>query len=349
MFVSEDLQVNAQGHLTIGGQDTVELAKQYGTPLYVMDEDLIRKHCRSFKQSIDKFYQGKGLACYASKAFSCKAIYRVMQEEGMGVDVVSGGELYTAMQTGFDSSKICFHGNNKTTEELQMALDYQVGRIIVDNIYELHQLEQMCQEQGKTARIMFRIKPGVDAHTHNFIRTGQIDSKFGFALETGEAMEAVKEALQCKSLHLCGLHCHIGSQILDTNGFEAAAEVMMQFIATIQKELHVTIEELNLGGGFGICYTEQDDPIPYEQYMEAVSKVIRTETKFRESKCPQDRSVRASRFPWEWRWLAKWTKRPARNRAECMCSSETASFRKGSCGKPQWRRLITSWTIFARS
>ena len=178
------------------------------------------------------------------------------------------------MQTGFDSSIICFHGNNKTTEELQMALDYQVGRIIVDNIYELHQLEQMCQEQGKTARIMFRIKPGVDAHTHNFIRTGQIDSKFGFALETGEAMEAVKEALQCKSLHLCGLHCHIGSQILDTNGFEAAAEVMMQFIATIQKELHITIEELNLGGGFGICYTEQDDPIPYEQYMEAVSKVI---------------------------------------------------------------------------
>ena len=274
MFVSEDLQVNAQGHLTIGGQDTVELAKQYGTPLYVMDEDLIRKHCRSFKQSMDKFYQGKGLVCYASKAFSCKAIYRVMQEEGLGVDVVSGGELYTAMQTGFDSSKICFHGNNKTTEELQMALDYQVGRIIVDNIYELHQLEQMCQEQGKTARIMFRIKPGVDAHTHNFIRTGQIDSKFGFALETGEAMEAVKEALQCKSLHLCGLHCHIGSQILDTNGFEAAAEVMMQFIATIQKELHITIEELNLGGGFGICYTEQDDPIPYEQYMEAVSKVI---------------------------------------------------------------------------
>ena len=137
MFVSEDLQVNAQGHLTIGGQDTVELAKQYGTPLYVMDEDLIRKHCRSFKQSMDKFYQGKGLVCYASKAFSCKAIYRVMQEEGLGVDVVSGGELYTAMQTGFDSSKICFHGNNKTTEELQMALDYQVGRIIVDNIYEL--------------------------------------------------------------------------------------------------------------------------------------------------------------------------------------------------------------------
>ena len=121
MFVSEDLQVNAQGHLTIGGQDTVELAKQYGTPLYVMDEDLIRKHCRSFKQSMDKFYQGKGLVCYASKAFSCKAIYRVMQEEGLGVDVVSGGELYTAMQTGFDSSKICFHGNNKTTEELQMA------------------------------------------------------------------------------------------------------------------------------------------------------------------------------------------------------------------------------------
>ena len=132
MFVSEDLQVNEQGHLTIGGVDTVSLAKQYGTPLYVMDEDLIRKHCRAFQQSIDRFYQGKGLVCYASKAFSCKAIYRVMQQEGMGIDVVSGGELYTAMQTGFDSSKICFHGNNKTTE-IDAVMVYRSGIYVFEH------------------------------------------------------------------------------------------------------------------------------------------------------------------------------------------------------------------------
>ena len=162
MFVSEDLAVNEKGHLTIGGVDTISLAKEYGTPLYVMDEDLIRKHCRSFRSSIDRFYQGEGLACYASKAFSCKEIYRIMKEEQMGVDVVSGGELYTAVQAGFDPANICMHGNNKTTEELQMALDYKVGRIVVDNIYELKQLNQMAGSQHVTANILFRIKPGVD-------------------------------------------------------------------------------------------------------------------------------------------------------------------------------------------
>ena len=284
MFVSEDLAVNEKGHLTIGGVDTISLAKEYGTPLYVMDEDLIRKHCRSFRSSIDCFYQGEGLACYASKAFSCKEIYRIMKEEQMGVDVVSGGELYTAVQAGFDPANICMHGNNKTTEELQMALDYKVGRIVVDNIYELKQLNQMAGAQHVTANILFRIKPGVDAHTHNFIRTGQIDSKFGFALETGEAFEAVKTALQCEHLHLSGLHCHIGSQILDTEGFVAAAEIMMQFYAKIKNELGVELHDLNLGGGFGIQYTEQDDPLPYEAYMEAVAKVI--------NRCSQELQVK---------------------------------------------------------
>lgn len=286
MFVSKNLNVNDKGHLTIGDVDTVSLAENYGTPLYVMDEDLIREYCHSFRKSIDKFYDGQGLVCYASKVFSCKEIYRVMQDEQMGIDVVSGGELYTAMQTGFDSSKVCFHGNNKTIEELQMALDYNVGRIVVDNIYELHQLDEMCGKQGKKANIMFRIKPGVDAHTHNFIRTGQIDSKFGFALETGEAFEAVKLALSCENLHLCGLHCHIGSQILDTQGFEAAAEVMMSFIEKIKLELGAEISDLNLGGGFGIQYTEKDDPLPYEKFMESVAKVINTFCKEHDIKRP---------------------------------------------------------------
>ncbi|MBQ8686970.1 MAG: diaminopimelate decarboxylase [Ruminococcus sp.] len=274
MFVSENLGTNELGHLTIGGADTITLAQEYSTPLYVMDENQIRKHCRSFKSSIDQFYGGNGLVCYASKAFSCKEMYRVVASEGLGVDVVSGGELYTAMAAGMDAKKICFHGNNKTPDELNMALDYGVGRIVVDNIYELHMLDALCAERGTEADILFRIKPGVDAHTHDFIRTGQIDSKFGFALETGEAFEAVRLALACEHLNFAGIHCHIGSQILDTQGFEAAAEVMMTFIKQIRDELGAEVRDLNLGGGFGIQYTQKDDPLPYERFMEVVSEVI---------------------------------------------------------------------------
>lgn len=274
MFVSKNLDVNERGNLTIGGIDTTELAKEYGTPLYVMDEDLIRTHCRSFKESIERFYGGNGLVCYASKAFACKEMYRVIASEGLGVDVVSGGELYTAIAAGTDPSKICFHGNNKTLDELKMALEYGVGRIVADNIYEMKMLDELCSETGKKASILLRIKPGIDVHTHNFIRTGQIDSKFGFALETGEAFEAVRFALDCKNLDFVGLHCHIGSQILDTEGFEAAAEVMLTFIKKIIDELGAQVRDLNLGGGFGIQYTEADDPLPYESFMEAVSAVV---------------------------------------------------------------------------
>ncbi len=274
MFVSENLNINTEGHLTVGGADTVALAAKYGTPLYVMDENQVRRHCKSFKNSIDRFYGGNGLVCYASKAFSCKEMYRIVASEGLGVDVVSGGELYTAIAAGTDPAKICFHGNNKTIEELTMALEYGVGRIVADNIYEMQTLNRLCCDAGKKAHVLLRIKPGVDAHTHDFIRTGQIDSKFGFALETGEAFEAVKFALSCESLNFTGIHCHIGSQILDTQGFEAAADVMLNFIKKINDELHAEVRDLNLGGGFGVQYTEKDDPLPYEAFMEAVSVIV---------------------------------------------------------------------------
>lgn len=274
MLVSENLSVGKNGHLNIGGVDTVEIAKEYGTPVYVMDEDLIRKNCRDFRESIEKFYGGKGLVCYASKAFACKEMYRVVESEGCGADVVSGGEIYTAVKAGVSPEKLVFHGNNKTDEEIAMALEYNIGRIVVDNIYELKKIDTLAKSQNKTANIMLRIKPGIDAHTHNFIKTGQIDSKFGFALETGEAFEAVKLAITHPNLNLRGLHCHIGSQILETEPFCAAAEVMIGFIAKIKNELGHEIDDLNLGGGFGICYTEADDPKPYASFMEAVSKVV---------------------------------------------------------------------------
>ena len=275
MYVSKDLDVNSAGHLTIGGMDTVELAKEYGTPLYVVDEDLVREHCRSFKNSIDKYYGGAGLACYASKAFCCKAMCKIMLEEGMGLDVVSEGELYTALKSGFPMDKVCFHGNNKTDGELKLALENNVGRIIVDNVFELNRLNALAEKEGRTAHIMFRIKPGIDAHTHNFIRTGQIDSKFGFALETGEAFEAVKEAIALPHIDLVGLHCHIGSQIFDIDPFVCAAEVMLHFIGKIKKELGFEVKELNLGGGFGIKYTEEDAPVAYDRYMEKVSEKVK--------------------------------------------------------------------------
>lgn len=275
MFISNNLTVNEKGHLAVCGADTVELAKEYGTPLYVMDENMIRSACSRFKKSIDEFYGGKGLVCYASKAFSCKEMYRIVNSEGIGIDVVSAGELYTAASVGFPMDKVCFHGNNKTDEELEYAVEKKVGRIIVDNIYELERLDKLVKSKGCTVNIMFRIKPGIDAHTHSFVKTGQIDSKFGFALETGEAFEAVKKAVSFENINLVGVHCHIGSQIFDIEPFVHAAEVMLGFIAKIKDELSIEIGELNLGGGFGIKYTDEDKPSEFEKYMECVSEKVK--------------------------------------------------------------------------
>lgn len=274
MFVSENLSVNEKGHLTAGGIDTVELAAQYGTPLYVMDEQEVRSACRRFNESINKFYGDKGRVHYASKAFSCMEMCRIVASEGLGLDAVSIGELYTAVKAGFDPAKIGFHGNNKTDDELRYAVEIGVGHIIVDNISELHRLEKIAAELGKKPHIMFRIKPGIDAHTHDFVKTGQIDSKFGFALETGEAFSAVIEAIACENVELYGLHCHIGSQIFDIEPFEAAAKVMLNFIANIKEELGCEIKGLNLGGGFGIKYLNSHDPQPFEVFMERVAKVV---------------------------------------------------------------------------
>lgn len=275
MFISKNLNVNSENHLTIGGCDCVALAKEFGTPLYVMDENLIRENCRLYADSVKRFYDGNGLVLYASKAFSSLAVYKIVQEEGLGADVVSGGELYTALKAGFPPERIYFHGNSKTTDELKMALENNVGRIVVDNVTELENLNALAHSLGKTADILFRIKPGIDAHTHSYIMTGQIDSKFGVALETGEAFEIIRKANAMEHVRVVGVHCHIGSQIFDLKPFEQAAEVMMQFIADVKARLGLTIKELNLGGGFGIQYTDADKPIAYEKYMEALSSVVK--------------------------------------------------------------------------
>lgn len=285
-FVMDCLEINGKGHLQMGGCDLLDIAKEFKTPAYVMDEAVIRKNCKTYTDSIKKYYNGNGIALYASKALSCKYLYRIAQDEGMGVDVVSGGELYTALKAGFPAEKIYFHGNNKTVDELTFALKSGVGRIVVDNPYELDTLNSLARDKGVCADIMFRVKPGIDAHTHSFIRTGQIDSKFGAALETGEAEEMVKRAIALDNVHLVGFHCHIGSQIFELAPFELAAETMMNFIGDMHDKFNFETEELNLGGGFGIKYTDEDSPINYGEYMRTVSEVVKDTAAKRGVKLP---------------------------------------------------------------
>lgn len=275
MFVSKNLSVNEKNHLVIGKNDTVELAKEFGTPLYVLDEDLLRENCKVYKNAIDKYYDGNGLVLYANKAFCTKYTCKVMAEEGLGIDVVSGGELYTAKMADFPMDKVYFHGNNKTVDEITMAVEYGVGNVIVDNIYELERLDAIAKAHGIVQNIMFRIKPGVDAHTHSFVQTGQIDSKFGVALENGEAFEICKKAKEMSNVKVNGIHCHIGSQIFDIEPFCKAAEIMMNFAGDLKDELGIEIEKLNLGGGYGISYTENDDPVPYDEYIKYVSEIVK--------------------------------------------------------------------------
>lgn len=286
MFVSDCLGLNELGHLTIGGCDTVALAQKYGTPLYVMDEDEIRRACASYRSSIERYYGGRGLVTYASKAFCCKAACKIAAEEGLGLDVVSGGELYTAISANFPAERIFFHGNNKTVQELTEALAYGVGQIVVDNFDELETLNQLALSRGEPANILFRIKPGIDAHTHDFVRTGQIDSKFGLALETGEAMRAVQTALSMQGVRLRGVHCHIGSQIFDIEPFEHAAEVMLGFIADVRDQTGCELEILDLGGGFGIKYLPEHDPVEYDRYMQRVARTVQRVSAARGVKTP---------------------------------------------------------------
>ena len=274
-MIADCLGINEKNHLEIGGLDTVELAKQYGTPLYVMDEEQIRKNCKIYKDAVDKYYDGNGLILYASKAFSCMHIYRVVNQEGLGIDVVSGGELYTAIKARFPMEKVYFHGNNKTNDEIELAVKHGVGRLVVDNVFDLGRVDAISAKYKKVTKILFRIKPGVEAHTHDFIQTGQIDSKFGVALETGEAMDIIAQAAKLSNVEVVGIHCHIGSQIFDLAPFELAAKVMMDFMGDVKDKLGLTLSELNLGGGFGIKYLESDRPVAYDAYMEAVSKVVK--------------------------------------------------------------------------
>ncbi|MCL5677585.1 MAG: diaminopimelate decarboxylase [Firmicutes bacterium] len=253
-------RVNARGHLEIGGCDSVDLAREFGTPLYVFDEDLIRSNLRQYRQGFAEHYPGPARVAYAAKAFLTTAMAALASEEGTDMDAVSGGEIYTALRGGFPAERILFHGNNKTPEEVQFALEAGVGRFVADNLYELDLLEEAAARRRTRARVLLRVTPGIDAHTHDYIRTGQVDSKFGLVLENGQALAAVRETLRRRHLELVGLHSHIGSQVFDPEPFADSAQVMMRFLAEVRRETGLTLSELDLGGGLGVHYTEQDDP-----------------------------------------------------------------------------------------
>jgi diaminopimelate decarboxylase len=264
------------GHLTIGGVDAVDLAKQYGTPLFVYDTALIRKRARGFKETFEKLGVTAQVA-YASKAFACVAAYQLAAQENLSLDVVSGGELYTAIKAGFPAERIHFHGNNKSVAELEMAFDTKIGCIVVDNFYEIALLKEISEAKQQKMNILLRVTPGVEAHTHDFITTGQADSKFGFDLNNGQADEAFTQVKNHPYLNLLGLHCHIGSQIFETDGFALAAGKVMNKMGAWKQEHNFECSVLNLGGGFGIRYTEEDKPLEPHVYVEEMIKSVQAE------------------------------------------------------------------------
>ncbi|MCG8401727.1 MAG: diaminopimelate decarboxylase [Firmicutes bacterium] len=273
MKLQGTMEINRQGHLEIGGCDTVELARQFGTPLYVLDETHFRQNCRSYYRAFTEKYEG--MVIYAGKTLLTLAVCHIVDQEGLGLDVASGGELYTAKQARFPMDRIFFHGNNKSENELKMALDYKVGRIMVDNNYELETLNDLAGRAGTVADIILRLTPGVEAHTHAYIKTGQVDSKFGVVIENGQALAIIKRALAMQNVRLRGLHCHIGSQIFELESYSHAAEVMMEFAVATHRETGWSPEEINLGGGLGIYYAEGDEPKPVEHYADAAVQVVR--------------------------------------------------------------------------
>ena len=274
----ETLKINSKGHLEIGGCDAVDLAKNFGTPLYVFDEKYIRDMMRVYRDTIEKEYGGNGLVLYASKAFSCMAIYRIAAQENIGVDVVSGGELYTAVKAGFPAEKIYMHGNNKLLRELEFAVDAGVGTIVVDSYDEADMLDDIAKAKGVEQNVLIRINPGVEAHTHAFVQTARTDSKFGFSISDGTAEKMTAYILKKGSLNLKGYHCHIGSQIFEKQSFVLAAQKAMDFMAKIKADLGFEADTLNIGGGFGIWYTDEDAKISvegYAAYLEALIAAVK--------------------------------------------------------------------------
>ena len=255
-MICKNLSVK-DGNLYFAGQDVCALLREYGSPLYLLDADRVRENCRTYLKAMKEAMPG-GLPLYASKALSFKDIYRIIKEEGMGVDVVSAGEIYTAAQAGFPMEKAYFHSNNKTDEDIAFAMEQGVGYFVADNEEELTAIERIAAEKGLRQRVLLRLTPGIDPHTFEAVATGKVDSKFGAAIETGQAAVMTEYALTLPHVELRGFHCHVGSQVFDSDVFLRAADVMLTFIADIYQKHGYFETELDLGGGYGVRYKEED-------------------------------------------------------------------------------------------
>lgn len=273
-MIYKNLAINQAGHLAFAGYDTTALAEEYGTALMVMDEAMIRSRCREYKQAMEDFLPAGSRPLYASKALSIKRIYEIMHEEEMGVDVVSAGELYTALRAGFPMENAYFHGNSKTDTDIRFAMENGIGYFVCDNADELDAIDTEAARRGIRQKILLRLTPGIDPHTHEKINTGRIDSKFGAAIETGQAEELVLQALSKTHIDLQGYHCHIGSQIFDHTPFCDAAILMLEFTANIQKKHAYTPKTLNLGGGMAVPYTAGHTSIDYTANIRRIGTVI---------------------------------------------------------------------------
>lgn len=273
-MLHSNLSVNEKGHLCFAGIDTVALAQKHGTALYLIDENRIRANARTYIDAMEKYF-GKGSGpLFASKSLCFTEIYRIIASEGMRTDIVSPGELYTALRAGFPMENAFFHGNNKTDADIEFAIKSGIGYFVADNIEEIDSIDRIAEKYEIKQRILLRLSPGIDPHTHAKISTGSIDSKFGVAIETGQALEMVRYILRKKNISLEGFHCHIGSQIFDCAPFCDAADIMLEFIARVKSSLGKEIRLLNLGGGFGVRYVEADPSIDYVANIKEIAEHI---------------------------------------------------------------------------
>lgn len=266
------------GHLTFAGFDTTELAKKYGTPLYLMDENKIREKIRIYKKAMRDYFGENSFPLYASKACCFKRIYEIMKEENMAVDLVSSGEIFTAKKAGFPMENSFFHGNNKTDSDIAFAMDCGVGYFVADNIDELTAVNKIAKEKGITQKVILRLTPGIDPHTYEAVATGKVDSKFGVAIETGQAELMVKDALSFSNIELSGYHCHVGSQVFNDDGnvYIEASSIMLDFACQMREKHGFTAKILNMGGGFGVRYTENDPYLDIELSIKALSEHIKS-------------------------------------------------------------------------
>lgn len=276
-MICDNISVGENGHLYFAGQDTVELAEKYGTPLYLVDEDKLRSNCRTYDNAFKKHFGIEAKALYASKANSFKRVYEIMREENMGVDVVSRGEIYTACLAGYPMENTFFHGNNKTDEDIAYAMEKGVGYFVVDNMEELCAIEREAGERGISQKILLRLTPGIDPHTYEAVATGKVDSKFGSAIETGQAEEITAAALKMPHIDLAGFHCHVGSQVFAENVFERSAVIMLDFVVNMREKYGYEARELDLGGGYGVRYVDSDPYLYVDKKIGEVAAAIKSE------------------------------------------------------------------------